>query len=66
MAYHRIHDAERLHSLIEAIMLIEADANVDGLLRRIVETAAGMINAIGLPMGPSVAAAIDEILVSFL
>ena len=45
MAYHRIHDAERLHSLIEAIMLIEADANVDGLLRRIVETAAKLVGA---------------------
>ena len=45
MAYHRIKDAERLHALIEAIMLIEADANVDGLLRRIVETATKLVGA---------------------
>ena len=45
MAYHRIHDAEKLHSLIEAIMLIEADANVDGLLRRIVEAASKLVGA---------------------
>jgi signal transduction histidine kinase len=45
MAYHRILDPERLHALIDAILLIEADANLDGLLGRIVETASQLVGA---------------------
>jgi len=39
MAFHRIKDPERLHALIDAILLIEADANLTTLLKSIVESA---------------------------
>ena len=45
MAYHEIRDPERLHALIDAILLIEADANLDGLLGTIVETASRLVGA---------------------
>ncbi len=45
MAYHEIKDPERLHALIDAILLIEADANLDGLLGTIVETASRLVGA---------------------
>lgn len=45
MAYHQIRDPERLHALIEAILLIEADASLSTLLHRIVETAARLVGA---------------------
>jgi GAF domain-containing protein len=45
MAYHRINDPERLHALIDAILLIEADANLDNLLSRIIETASLLVGA---------------------
>ena len=45
MAYHEIRDPERLHALIDAILLIEADANLDGLLATIVETASRLVGA---------------------
>ncbi len=45
MAYHEINDPERLHALIDAILLIEADANLDGLLGTIVETASRLVGA---------------------
>ena len=32
MAFHKIKDPERLHALIDAILLIETDADIDGLL----------------------------------
>jgi signal transduction histidine kinase len=45
MAFHRIQDPERLHALIDAIMLIEADASLTTLLERIVESAAKLVGA---------------------
>ena len=45
MAFHKINDPERLHALIEAILLIETDADIDGLLGRIVETASRLVGA---------------------
>ena len=45
MAYNQIRDPERLHALIEAILLIEADASLSTLLHRIVETAARLVGA---------------------
>ena len=45
MPFHEIEDPERLHALIDAIMLIEADANIEGLLSRIVETASLLVGA---------------------
>lgn len=45
MAFHKINDPERLHALIDAILLIETDADIDGLLGRIVETASHLVGA---------------------
>jgi signal transduction histidine kinase len=45
MAFHRIRDPERLHALIDAILLIEADANLTTLLKSIVESAANLVGA---------------------
>ena len=45
MAFHRINDPQRLHALIDAILLIETDADLDGLLSRIIETAARLVGA---------------------
>ncbi len=45
MAFHRIKDPERLHALIDAILLIEADASLNTLLARIVETATELVAA---------------------
>lgn len=45
MAYHRIRDAARLHALIDAILLIEADAQLSTLLARIVETSCDLVGA---------------------
>ncbi len=45
MSYQRIEDPERLHALIDAILLIEADASLSELLRRVVETAARLVGA---------------------
>ncbi len=45
MAFHRINDPERLHALIDAILLIETDADLDGLLSRIIETASRLVGA---------------------
>ena len=45
MAYHRINEPERLHALIDAIFLIEADASLSTLLSRIVEAAANLVGA---------------------
>ena len=45
MAFHRITDPERLHALIDAILLIEIDAHLDVLLRTIVETATTLVGA---------------------
>jgi signal transduction histidine kinase len=45
VAFHKINDPERLHALIDAILLIETDADIDGLLGRIVETASHLVGA---------------------
>ena len=45
MAFHRIHDPARLHALIDAILLIEADALPNTLLTRIVDAACGLVGA---------------------
>ena len=45
VAFHKIDDPERLHALIDAILLIETDADIDGLLGRIIETASHLVGA---------------------
>jgi len=45
MAFHRITDPERLHALIDAILLIETDAHLNDLLRTIVDTASQLVGA---------------------
>jgi two-component system, NarL family, sensor histidine kinase DevS len=45
VAFHKIDDPERLHALIDAILLIETDADLDGLLSRIIETASRLVGA---------------------
>ena len=45
MAFHKINDPLRLHALIDAILLIEADADLDGLLFRIIEAASQLVGA---------------------
>jgi signal transduction histidine kinase len=45
VAFHKINDPERLHALIDAILLIETDADLDGLLSRIIETASQLVGA---------------------
>jgi len=45
VAFHEIDDPERLHALIDAILLIETDADLDGLLSRITETASRLVGA---------------------
>ena len=45
MAFHKINDPLRLHALIDAILLIEADADLDGLLSRIIEAASQLVGA---------------------
>lgn len=45
MAFHRINDPERLHALIDAILLIETDASLNTLLSRIVETACQLVGS---------------------
>jgi signal transduction histidine kinase len=45
VAFHKINDPERLHALIDAILLIETDADLDGLLSRIIETASRLVGA---------------------
>lgn len=45
MAFHKINDPERLHALIDAILLIETDADLDGLLTRIIEAASQLVGA---------------------
>ena len=45
MPYHRIADAERLHTVIDAILMIEVDADLATLLTTIVEQAAGLVGA---------------------
>ncbi|HUZ40875.1 MAG TPA: GAF domain-containing protein [Acidimicrobiales bacterium] len=45
MAFHKINDPERLHALIDAMLLIETDADLDGLLSRIIETASRLVGA---------------------
>jgi signal transduction histidine kinase len=45
VAFHKINDPERLHALIDAILLIETDADLDGLLSRIIEAACRLVGA---------------------
>ncbi len=45
MPFHRITDPARLHALIDAIMLIETDADLSDLLTLIVETASQLVGA---------------------
>jgi signal transduction histidine kinase len=45
MAFHRITDPERLHALLDAILLIEVDANLNDLLRTIVQAATQLVGA---------------------
>jgi len=45
MAFHRINDPQRLHALLDAILLIEADANLTTLLKSIVESATNLVGA---------------------
>jgi signal transduction histidine kinase len=45
MSIHGINDPERLHALIDAILLIETDAELDDLLTRIVETASRLVGS---------------------
>ena len=45
MPFHQIKDPERLHALIDAILLIEADANLTTLLENIVESATTLVGA---------------------
>lgn len=45
MAFHKINDPQRLHALIDAILLIETDADLDGLLGRIIEAASQLVGA---------------------
>ena len=45
MAFHRLNDPQRLHALIDAMLLIETDASLTDLLRVIVETASRLVGA---------------------
>lgn len=45
MAFHRIYNPERLHELIDAILLIESDANLHDLLKAIVKAATQLVGA---------------------
>ncbi len=45
MPFHRITDPARLHALIDAMLLIEADADLTDLLTLIVETASELVGA---------------------
>jgi signal transduction histidine kinase len=45
VAFHKINDPERLHALIDAILLIETDADLDSLLSLIIETSCRLVGA---------------------
>ncbi len=45
MAFHRVQDPTRLHALIDAILLIEADAQLGSLLTSIVENSCALVGA---------------------
>jgi signal transduction histidine kinase len=45
MVFHKIQDPQRLHALIEAMLLIEVDAELDALLANIVDASVRMIGA---------------------
>jgi signal transduction histidine kinase len=45
MTFHRIYDPERLHALIDAMLLMDADADLNDLLSDIVEAASGLVGA---------------------
>lgn len=45
VAFHKINDPERLHALIDAILLIETDADLGRLLSLIIETSCQLVGA---------------------
>jgi signal transduction histidine kinase len=45
VAFHRILDPKRLHALIDAMLLIETDANLADLLRAIIDAASELVGA---------------------
>jgi len=45
VAFHKINDPLRLHALIDAILLIEFDADLDELLERIIQAASQLVGA---------------------
>ncbi|HEY5120476.1 MAG TPA: GAF domain-containing sensor histidine kinase [Acidimicrobiales bacterium] len=45
MTFHRIYNPERLHELIDAILLIESDASLHDLLKAIVKAATQLVGA---------------------
>ena len=45
MPYHRVTDAAKLHALLDAVMVIESDLDLAGLLHRIVESAIELVGA---------------------
>jgi len=45
VAFHRVLDPKRLHALIDAMLLIETDANLTDLLRAIIDAASQLVGA---------------------
>jgi signal transduction histidine kinase len=45
VAFHRVSDPQRLHALIDAMLLIETDADLTELLQIIIETASRLVGA---------------------
>lgn len=45
MPFHRVTDPERLHALLDAIMLIESDLDLDVLLRSVIAAASELVGA---------------------
>jgi signal transduction histidine kinase len=45
VAFHRVNDPQRLHALIDAMLLIETDADLTDLLRVIIEAASRLVGA---------------------
>ena len=45
MSFHRVNEPERLHALIDAILLVETDVNLDDLLQTVVNQAVSLTGA---------------------
>jgi len=45
VAYHEIRDPERLHALLDAVLVVESDLDLNGVLRRIVAAACTLTDA---------------------